>query len=53
MSDDEYDSPDLVARWKIALPNGLQVIEFEHGETTGKRVVRVNGEEVRIYEEAN
>ncbi len=42
------DIPDLVAVWKIPLPHGLQVIEFEHGETSGKRVVRVNGQEVRF-----
>lgn len=46
----ESENPDLVAKWRIALPNGLQTIEFEHGETSGKRVVRLNGEEVRICE---
>ena len=40
------DVPDLVAVWKIPLPHGLQVIEFEHGETSGRRIIRVNGEEV-------
>ena len=43
------DFPDLVATWTIPLPHGVQVIEFEHGETTGKRVIRVNGEEVSTF----
>ena len=43
------DYPDLVAKWTVAFPQGLQTIEFEHGETTGKRVIRINGEEVGIF----
>lgn len=43
------DYPDLVAKWTVAFPQGLQTIEFEHGETTGKRVIRINGEEVGLF----
>lgn len=37
---------DIVAEWKLHLPDGVHVVEFEHGTTTGKRVVRVDGNEV-------
>ena len=40
--------PDLVGEWKIHLPDGIHTVQFEHGATTGKRVVRVDGEEVRM-----
>ena len=35
-------SDDLVARWDISLPDGKYKIEFEHGTTSGRRVIRVN-----------
>lgn len=34
---------DLVAKWYIPLFDKDHVVEFEHGTTTGKRVVTVNG----------
>lgn len=34
---------DLVATWDIALSDGIHKVEFEHGTTTGKRVIRVDG----------
>nr|CAD7392089.1 unnamed protein product [Timema cristinae] len=34
---------DLVAFWEVPLNDGLHRIEFEHGTTSGKRVVRVDG----------
>lgn len=37
------DSNDLVALWDVPLHDGVHRIEFEHGTTTGKRVVRVDG----------
>ncbi|XP_055268909.1 fas apoptotic inhibitory molecule 1 isoform X2 [Moschus berezovskii] len=37
---------DLVAVWEVALSDGVHKIEFEHGTTSGKRVVYVNGKEV-------
>ncbi|CAD5221518.1 unnamed protein product [Bursaphelenchus xylophilus] len=37
---------DVVARWNIPMSDTVYQIEFEHGTTTGKRIVRVNGREV-------
>lgn len=34
---------DLVAVWDVALSDGVHRIEFEHGTTSGKRVVYVDG----------
>uniref|UniRef100_A0A8C1T2I6 Fas apoptotic inhibitory molecule a n=1 Tax=Cyprinus carpio TaxID=7962 RepID=A0A8C1T2I6_CYPCA len=39
-------SGDLVAVWDVALSDGVHRIEFEHGTTTGKRVIYVDGKEV-------
>ena len=36
-------SADLVAFWDVTLSDGTHKIEFEHGTTTGKRVIRING----------
>ena len=38
---------DLVGTWEVALPGGIHVIQFEHGTTTGKRVIHVDGIEVK------
>ncbi|XP_076267658.1 fas apoptotic inhibitory molecule 1 [Rhynchophorus ferrugineus] len=38
--------PDLVAYWSVPLLDGTHTVEFEHGTTTGKRVLRINGKEV-------
>ena len=35
-------SDDLVAKWNISLPDGRYKVEFEHGTTSGRRVIRVN-----------
>ena len=40
------DSDDLVGRWNISLPDGKYVIEFEHGTTSGRRIIRVNNKEI-------
>ncbi len=34
---------DLVAVWEVSLSDGMHNVEFEHGTTTGKRVVRIDG----------
>lgn len=34
---------DLVAYWSVPLLDGAHTVEFEHGTTSGKRVVRVDG----------
>lgn len=36
-------SGDLVAVWEVALSDGVHRIEFEHGTTTGKRVIHIDG----------
>ena len=38
----EEDSADLVAVWEVSLADGIHVIEFEHGTTSGKRILRVD-----------
>lgn len=40
------DPEDLVAVWDVHLTDGVHRIEFEHGTTTGKRVIRVDGREM-------
>lgn len=41
-------SNDLAGVWEVALSDGVHRIEFEHGTTTGKRVIYVDGK-VRIW----
>lgn len=42
-------SNDVVATWQVALPDGVHDIEFEHGTTSGKRVIRVDGKVCYFY----
>ncbi|XP_057379424.1 fas apoptotic inhibitory molecule 1-like [Daphnia carinata] len=35
----------IVASWKIIIPEGEFLVEFEHGTTSGKRVLWINGNE--------
>ena len=35
---------DLVAVWNLHLSDGIHKVEFEHGTTSGKRVIIVDGE---------
>lgn len=39
-------SGDLVAEWDVALSDGVHKIQFEHGTSSGKRVIRVDGKEL-------
>ena len=39
-------SGDVVANWTVSLGDGVHEVKFEHGTTTGKRIVVVDGEEV-------
>ncbi|KAK7938887.1 hypothetical protein WMY93_002213 [Mugilogobius chulae] len=39
-------SSDLAAIWEVALSDRVHHIEFEHGTTTGKRVIYVDGKEI-------
>lgn len=36
-------SNDLAGVWEVALKDGAHRIELEHGTTTGKRVIYVDG----------
>lgn len=38
------DRADLVAYWSVPLLDGVHTVEFEHGTTSGKRVLRVDGQ---------
>lgn len=38
---------DVVAEWEVRLADGVHRVLFEHGTTSGKRVVMVDGKEVR------
>ncbi|KAF5280166.1 hypothetical protein FQA39_LY18123 [Lamprigera yunnana] len=40
------DGGDLVAYWSVPLADQVHTIEFEHGTTTGKRVLRIDGQEI-------
>lgn len=35
---------DLVAYWSVPLLDGVHTVEFEHGTTSGKRVLRIDGQ---------
>jgi len=42
-------SSDLVAKWDVTLSDKVHRIEFEHGTTTGKRVIRVDGNVCELH----
>ena len=42
---------DVVAEWEVRLADGVHRVQLEHGTTSGKRVVVVDGKEVRGVEE--
>ncbi|CAL2048426.1 unnamed protein product [Caenorhabditis brenneri] len=37
---------DVVATWSVPLHKQVHKVEFEHGTTTGKRVIRIDGREI-------
>ncbi|CAF1055393.1 unnamed protein product [Rotaria sp. Silwood1] len=37
---------DIAGRWQVVLADGIHTVEFEHGTTSGKRVIRVDNNEV-------
>ncbi len=37
---------DVVGVWDVSLADGVHTVKFEHGTTTGKRVLNVDGHEV-------
>lgn len=46
-TDDSYENREVVAEWRVPVRGKLHKIEFEHGTTSGKRVIWVN-EKVRL-----
>lgn len=34
---------DVVAVWSVSLSDGIHKVQFEHGTTSGKRVIFVDG----------
>ncbi|XP_060536467.1 fas apoptotic inhibitory molecule 1 isoform X2 [Cylas formicarius] len=40
------DRSNLVAYWSVPLLDGVHTVEFDHGTTSGKRVLRIDGKEV-------
>ena len=51
MSSEAVSNPgDIVASWDLKLNDGPHTVTFEHGTTSGKRVIFVDGIEVhKIY----
>lgn len=39
----EYDKREIAAEWNVPLRGNLHLIEFEHGTTSGKRVLWIDG----------
>ena len=52
MSNSKVHLSDLVAHWSVPLSDGIHKIEFEHGTTSGKRVIYVDGKVSMHYVEA-
>lgn len=46
MSASNVNPGDIAATWEIKLASGKHTVVFEHGTTSGKRVVFVDGLEV-------
>lgn len=47
MSSEGLSNPgDIVATWNLKLNDGPHTVTFEHGTTSGKRVIFVDGQEV-------
>ena len=43
MTNSASSASDLVASWELPYNGQVHKIEFEHGTTSGKRIVRVDG----------
>lgn len=39
-----YENRDVVAEWQVPVRGQLHQLEFEHGTTSGKRILWVNGQ---------
>lgn len=47
-----YENRDVVAEWQVPVRGKLHQLEFEHGTTSGKRILWVNGQvsSIRCYD---
>lgn len=43
------DVKEVVAQWRVPIRGKLYQIEFEHGTTSGKRVIWVDGKVCRFF----
>lgn len=39
-----YENRDVVAEWQVPVRGKLHQLEFEHGTTSGKRILWINGQ---------
>lgn len=46
-STNDLESYDDVANWDLTLPDGKHSVRFQHGTTSGRRIVIVDGRELR------
>lgn len=49
LKNNSQERSDLVAYWSVPLHDGEHTVEFEHGTTSGKRVLRVDGKVSFIF----
>lgn len=42
----ESSANEPTAKWTVPLSDGNHVVEFEHGTATGRRIVKVDGEQI-------
>ena len=40
------NNPNVTAIWDVHLPDGIHEIEFEHETTSGRRVIRIDNQEI-------
>lgn len=43
------DVKEVVGRWRVPMHGKVYEIEFEHGTTSGKRVIWIDGKVCTIY----
>lgn len=51
--DDLYGKRDVVAEWQVLSHGKLHKIEFEHGTTSGKRVLWIDGQVINQFLDDN
>lgn len=46
--DDAYEKREIVAEWRVPLRGKLHKIEFEHGTTSGRRILWIDEKVIQI-----